>query len=115
MGLITLLSSWSEAIHASPAVPRFELSGKEMVGHGQLADLRVQLLHLLLVDLRGLLTAALEHARGAFQQSLRPYVDHRRVNSESARQFGYRLLALQRLKSSLRTEIRRMLLPSRNL
>jgi len=86
-----------------------------MVGHGQLADLRVQLLHLLLVDLRVLLTAALEHARGAFQQSLRPYVDHRRVNSEPARQFGYRLLALQRLKSSLRTEIRRMLLPSRNL
>ena len=86
-----------------------------MVGHGQLADLRVQLLHLLLVDLRGLLTAALEHARGAFQQSLRLYVDHRWVNAEPARQFGYRLLALQRFQRHLRLELRRMLLPFQHL
>ena len=41
--------------------------------------------------------------------------DHRRMNPEPAHQLGHRLLTFQRIKSHLRLELRRMLLPFRHL
>lgn len=49
----------------------------EIIGDGPLPDLGVQLLDLLLVDLRRLPAAALKHAGRSFPQRLLPAVDHR--------------------------------------
>src|SRR6056297_4311305 len=95
---------------ASLSGPRLELSGQKIVGHSQLPDLGVQFLHLLLVNLGLLSTAALEHAGRALQQGTFPLMDHRRMHPEPARQLGGGLLALQGFQRDLRLELGSVLL-----
>ena len=75
----------------------------------------MQFLHLLLVNLGLLPTAALEHAGRALEQGTFPLVDHLRMNPDPARQLGGGLLALQGFQRDLRLELGRMLFAFRDL
>lgn len=78
------------------------------VGHSQLPDLGVQLLHLLPVDLWLLSGAALEHTGRTVAQSTFPLMDQRRMHPEPARQLGLGFLALQGFHRDLRLELSRI-------
>ena len=71
----------------------------------------MKLLDRFLGDLRRLRSAAtLEYFRRPVQQGELQLVDHRRMHAEPARQFGDRLLVLQRLVGDAGFEMRLVLL-----
>jgi hypothetical protein len=102
--------------HTTPHFPPqgFSFRSKKELGRGQLPNLGVLLRHLLLVDLKSLAASAFEHAGRAFKQGAFLLMDHRRMHSEPARQFGRRLLPLQGFQRDLRFELGRVLLAFRH-
>src|SRR5690606_28778431 len=105
----------AQSCSASLPAPRTERSLQKRVGHGQLPDLGVQLLHLVLVTLGFPLAAALAHPRRALKKGTFPLVNHRRMNPDPARQLGSSSLTLQGFQSDLRLELRRVLFAFRHL
>ena len=90
---------------ASLPGPGLELSFQKIVGHCQLPNLGVKLLHRSLIDhWFPEFAAALKDAWGTFQQRTLPLMVHRRMNAKPGRQLGNRVFAFQRLKRDLGLE-----------
>lgn len=102
--------------HAAPHFrPRSSAFYSKKAGQGQLPDLDIKRLHLLLIDLGLLLTAAFKNAVGALKKFTLPLLNHLRMQPAPPLQFGCSFLALQGFQTDLRGEVERMLFPFRYL